>query len=224
MPLVVVALARQGAPVRELQIPLGPLQCLDRRFFIDTENNRLGRRVNIETHNIGSFRRELRVIALAPGLAGGQIDIVFAQEAPNILNVNIPQRLGQQRTRPSGIALRWRLIQKRQNAPVGRRTVDRLLVGAQAVLKSSKAVIGKTPPPFADDTRLNTHFLSDRARAAALSRQRDYPRTRHLALWRAWPRQRASSTLRTFDGSRTSLALGIIPILNHDSPAKKSGY
>jgi hypothetical protein len=37
-------------------------------------------------------------------------------------------------------------------------------------------------------------------------------------------RQRASSTLRTFGLSRTSLALGIIPILNHDSPAKKSVY
>jgi hypothetical protein len=37
-------------------------------------------------------------------------------------------------------------------------------------------------------------------------------------------RQRASSTLRTFGVSRTSLALGIIPILNHDSPLKKSGY
>jgi hypothetical protein len=37
-------------------------------------------------------------------------------------------------------------------------------------------------------------------------------------------RQRASSTFRTFGLSRTSLALGIIPILNHDSPTKKSGY
>jgi hypothetical protein len=37
-------------------------------------------------------------------------------------------------------------------------------------------------------------------------------------------RQRASSTLRTFGWSRTSLACGIIPILNHDSPTKKSGY
>ena len=36
MPLVVVALARQGAPVRQLQIPLCPFQRLDRRFFIDT--------------------------------------------------------------------------------------------------------------------------------------------------------------------------------------------
>jgi hypothetical protein len=37
-------------------------------------------------------------------------------------------------------------------------------------------------------------------------------------------RQRPSSTLRTFGVSRTSLALGIIPILNHDSLAMKSGY
>jgi hypothetical protein len=36
--------------------------------------------------------------------------------------------------------------------------------------------------------------------------------------------QRASSTLRTFGLGRTSLALGIIQNLNHDSLAKKSGY
>jgi len=37
-------------------------------------------------------------------------------------------------------------------------------------------------------------------------------------------RQRASSTLRIFGLSRTSLAAGIIPLLNHDSPRNKSGY
>jgi hypothetical protein len=37
-------------------------------------------------------------------------------------------------------------------------------------------------------------------------------------------RQRASSTLRIFRLSRTSLASGIIPVLNHDSPMKKSGH
>jgi hypothetical protein len=34
----------------------------------------------------------------------------------------------------------------------------------------------------------------------------------------------ASSTLRIFGLSRTSLASGIIPILNHDSPDFESGY
>src|SRR6516225_7343438 len=44
VPLVIVALAAQGAPVRRLQIALRPLQRLDRRLLINTENNRLGRR------------------------------------------------------------------------------------------------------------------------------------------------------------------------------------
>jgi len=37
-------------------------------------------------------------------------------------------------------------------------------------------------------------------------------------------RQHASSTLRSFLERWTSLASGIIPILNHDSRSKKSGY
>jgi hypothetical protein len=49
---------------------------------------------------------------IAPGLARDKVDFVLAQEAPDILNVNVVQCLGQQRTRPPGIALRRRLIQK----------------------------------------------------------------------------------------------------------------
>jgi hypothetical protein len=36
--------------------------------------------------------RALQTRSLAPGLAGSQIDVVLAQKAPNILNVNILQR------------------------------------------------------------------------------------------------------------------------------------
>src|SRR6476646_3377476 len=79
VPLVVVALAGQGAPVRQLQIALRPLQGLDRRLFVDTENNRLGRWIDIEADHIGGFRYELGVIALAPGFAGDKVDIVLAQ-------------------------------------------------------------------------------------------------------------------------------------------------
>ncbi len=59
---------------------------------------------------IGGFRRNPRVIALAPGLAGSKVDLVLAQEAPNILNINVAQVLGQKRTGPPGIAVRRRLI------------------------------------------------------------------------------------------------------------------
>jgi hypothetical protein len=95
VPFVIMALAGQGASVRQLQIALRPLQCLDRRLLVDTENNRLGGRINVETDHIGGFRGKFGVVALAPGLAGGKVDIVFAQKAPDILNVNIAQGLGQ---------------------------------------------------------------------------------------------------------------------------------
>ena len=93
VPLVVVALAGQGASIRRLQIALRPLQCLDRRLFVDTENNCLGRRIDIKADHIGGFRHELRVVALAPGLAGGKVDIVLTQEAPDILKINVAQGL-----------------------------------------------------------------------------------------------------------------------------------
>src|SRR5271169_1290936 len=185
VPLVIVALAGQGASVRELQVALRPLQRLDRRLLIDAENNRLGRRVDIETDHVGRFRRELRVIALAPGLAGSQIDVVLAQKAPNILNVNILQRHRQQRTRPAGVARRRRLIQKRQNASVRRLTVDWLLACPRAIIQSSKPMIGKAMPPFADNARLNAYFLGDRTCAAAFGRQQHYLRPLQVALRRA---------------------------------------
>ena len=62
----------------QLQIALGSLQGLDRRLLVDTQNDRLGRRVNIEADQVGGFRRKRGIVALAPGLAGGKIDPVLA--------------------------------------------------------------------------------------------------------------------------------------------------
>jgi hypothetical protein len=83
--------------------------------------------IDIEADHISGFRREPGVVALAPRLAAGKVDVVLAQEAPDILNINVAQGLGQQRTRPPGIARRRRLIQKRQDTLVRRLAVDRLL-------------------------------------------------------------------------------------------------
>ena len=76
MPLVVVALAGQGAPVRQLQIALRSLQRLDRRLFVDAKDNGLRGRIDIETDNVGGFGRKLGIVALAPGLAGRKVDLV----------------------------------------------------------------------------------------------------------------------------------------------------
>src|SRR5436190_16679767 len=185
VPLVIVALASQGTSVRQLQIALRPLQGLDRRLFVDTQNNRLGGRIDIEADHIGGFRRELGVVALTPRFASRKIDIVLTQEAPDILNVNVAQALGQQRTRPPRKPHGRRLVQKRQNALVRRPAVDRPLASPGKVLEPAKTVIGKAPPPMADNARLNPNFFGDRSRAAALGRQQHDPRPPHVTLRRA---------------------------------------
>ena len=98
MPLVVVAVPGQGASVRQLQIPLRPLQGLDRRLFVDTENNRFGRadRRKGRPHRRLSPRTRGRCSRTKNW--GSKVNIVLAQEAPDILNINVAQGLGQQRT------------------------------------------------------------------------------------------------------------------------------
>lgn len=184
VPLVVVALAGQSAPIRQIQIALHPLQGLDRRLFVDTENNGLGGRIDLGADHIGGFRHERGIFALAPRLPGRKLNIVLAQEAPNILNVNVARRLGQQRTRPPCRALRRRLIRKRENALVRGLAVGRLLSRPGLVPQPFKAMVGKALSPVADDARLNPHLLGNRSRAAARGRQQDYARSLHVALRR----------------------------------------
>jgi hypothetical protein len=89
-----VALAGQGAAIGQLQIALRSLQSLDRGLFVHAEHNRLLGRGDIEADNIGGFGRKVRVVALTPGLANREVNLVAAQEAPDILDVDIAQRLG----------------------------------------------------------------------------------------------------------------------------------
>src|SRR6516164_2277147 len=117
----------------------------------------------------------LRVLLL-PGLAGGKIDPMLAQKAPDILNVNVAKSSGQQRPRPARIPFRRRLIQKRQNALVRGHAVDRLLARPRTIFQPIKAVVGKAMSPLADNARLNTNLRGNRARAAPLGRQQHDPR------------------------------------------------
>jgi hypothetical protein len=80
MTLVVVALAGQSASVWQLQITLGALQRLDRRLLVNAQHNGLGGRIDIEANNIGGFGGKLGIVALAPGFAGRQIDLVVARK------------------------------------------------------------------------------------------------------------------------------------------------
>src|SRR5437879_9880202 len=96
---------------------------------------------DIEANNIGGFGRKVRVVALTPGLASREVNLVAAQEPPDILDVNIAQRLGQQRTGPACKPFRWRLVQQPQNPLVGALRIDRLLARPRLVFEPFKAVV-----------------------------------------------------------------------------------
>jgi hypothetical protein len=82
-----------------------------------------------------SFGRELWIVALAPALAAAQIDFLLAQRPPDVLNVDITQRLGDQWPVPARKTLRWRLIKDRANALVGLCSVNAWSAGSGQIFK-----------------------------------------------------------------------------------------
>src|SRR4029077_15404838 len=193
MPLVIVALAGQGAAVGQLQITLRSLQSLDRGLLVYAQHNGLRGRGDVEANNIGGFGCKVRVAALAPGFASREVNLVAAQEPPDILDVNIAQRLGQQRASPARKPLRGRLIQQLQNPLVGGLRINRLLARPRLVFQPFKAMVGIAMPPKADNPRLDPNFLGDRPGAAPVRRQQNYPRPLQIALQR---HRRAKTSLK----------------------------
>jgi hypothetical protein len=124
--LVVVTLTGQSRAVRKLQLSLGALQRLDRGLLIDADDDRVLGRRHVQTDHVGGLGGELRIVALAPGFAPGEVDLLGAQEAPDILDIDIAEPRGQQRSGPAGIALGRRLVQKRQDPFTRLRRVLRL--------------------------------------------------------------------------------------------------
>ena len=97
--------------------------------------------------------RKVRVGALAPGLASREVNLVAAQKPPDILDVNITQRRGQQRAAPARKPVRRRLIQQLQNPLVGGLRINRLLARPRLVLQPFKALVGIAMPP---QSRMNS--------------------------------------------------------------------
>jgi hypothetical protein len=78
---------------------------------------------------------------------------------------------------------------------------------------------------MAHDSRLDANLLGDRPRTAPGRRKKHDPRSLQISRCIVTgDRQRASSTSRSLRESRTALASGIIPTLNHDSLSFESRY
>src|SRR5262245_55853234 len=104
--LIVMAVTGQRAAVRQLQITLRSLQRLDRRLLIDTDDDRVLGRRQVETDHIGGLGGERGIVAFAPGFASGEIDLLRSQKAPDILNIDSAECRRQQGAGPTRVPCR----------------------------------------------------------------------------------------------------------------------
>ena len=118
MAFVIVRLAGDGAPIGQLQIALRAFERLKSTVFRRPQARSRCRARHVEPNDLGGLGRKFRVIALTPGFAPRQVDLLGAQETPNILHMNVAKPLGDQRPGPVGVAFRRRSVEQRQDAPV----------------------------------------------------------------------------------------------------------
>ena len=126
--------------------------------------------------------------------------------------------------RPARVPGGRRLIEQLPNQLVGGLRIERLLTRQRLALQTFKTMIRIAMPPKADNPWLDPNLLGDRSGAATGRCQQHDPCPLQIALNVTGERQRSSSTLRSFLERLTSLASGIIQMLNYDLLPRESGY
>ena len=190
----VEAVAGQRPAVGQLQIALRALQRLDRGLLVDADHDRVFRRRQVQADHIGGLGGKVGVVALAPGLAPGEVDLLCPQDAPDLLLVHIAEFSRQQRPGPAPIALGRRPVQQRQDAPRGRlAAVFAFRATARTLLQPGKAFPRIAAAPQTHRARHRAELACDRARRAPLGRHQNNPCPQHIALRR---RRRAEPSLK----------------------------
>jgi hypothetical protein len=190
VPLVFMALATDCPAVGQPQVALRPFQSLDAGLLIHAKNNRVLRRIQIETNYLRGLRGKFRVRANAPASAPLELNAVAAQEAPHLIRGNILQGLSEQGPVPRGISLRRWLIQFGEDALLYLRAVLPRSAHSLLILERGDAARGKAHSPGADGVQPDTLTSSDTGRAFALCRSQDDagPKSQTLlSRWRAQP-------------------------------------
>jgi hypothetical protein len=148
-----------------------------------------------------------------------QIDLVGAQEAPDVLFVDVAERTGQQRCSPVGIA-RWRgLIEHDQNPLLIRPAIFGCGAAVAGLIEARKTIARVAHPPFRRRSGRGANEPADLAGRGASRRPK--ARSEPGRAFRAWllvERSSASSTARSSSVRVIAVASGIAFIVfNHDS-------
>src|SRR6516162_290683 len=171
MPLVVMRVAGQRTAVGQLEIALRPFQRLDRGLLVHRQHQCTVGWIKVQPHDLGGFGGELRIVALAPGFAGRQIDLLDAQKAPDILHVNVAQFRCDQRTGPASVSRRHWPVEHRKNPFVGLGRVFGLGAAVAGLVQPGKTVARIAHPPLRCRSGRTTNFPADRAAGHAFRSQ-----------------------------------------------------
>ena len=143
-------------------------------FSLQEANIHLRRR-HVETDDLGGFRHEVRIGALAPGFAARQVDLLGAQKPPDILFVDVDQFPRDQLPGPIRIARRGRLIQQRQYPSPGVRAVFRLRTPLTGLVQTRQPIGGVANPPLRCRPRRAADATADLPRRHPRRRQQHDP-------------------------------------------------
>src|SRR5215471_11002437 len=132
-----------------------PLDCLYARFFVQAQNDCVQRRVQIESHDVGSLCGELLISAHAPTAEPLQVDALPTQYPPYRMNTGI-EFLSQCRPVPSGHATwRW-LFNLRQQAVAKIDAICDRLAGSWLVQQTLQSSSRKSLSPLSDRWHRNS--------------------------------------------------------------------
>jgi len=148
MPFILMAESSQRLPIRKPQPSLGALQCLDGRFLIHSNDNRIIGGIKVQPDNISSLLGKLRVGTHAPAMTSLQMDAVPSEHSPNMVGRNISQSLGHQTPGPGSIAGRRRCVQLCQYTLLSRRVIFSRLARPRRIAQPSQSVTIKPGAPF----------------------------------------------------------------------------
>ena len=169
-------LARQRPAVRHFQVTLRALQRLDRWLLVDGEDQSVLGRLHVKADHRGRLGGERGIVALAPALAGGKINLVSAQEAPDILHPDVAEGRGDQRPGPARIAGGNWLIERRQNTLVVGLRIFWIIAALAGFVEAAKPALGVAHPPFRRCPRRAANRPADGPRRQTIRRQKYDPR------------------------------------------------
>lgn len=194
--------------------------------FSSTYDQRAIGWIEVQPDDLGRLGGERGIFADAPRFAPGKVDLVGAQEAPDILLVHVSQGAGDQRPRPAPMAGRRRAIEHGENAPVRLGSVGRRGASLASLIKPGQALCRIAHPPLARRADRAANATGDRPRCQAVSRQQHDPCSLpHAMLALARTRQTlqfGTLIFRQYDRSRFKNTAHAA--LNRDSSFSDSGY